>query len=218
MRAVVVADGDPAPSDASVLADADLLIAADGGAGWLERIGRRPDLLVGDLDSVDPETAERLAGSGTEVIRHPVEKDASDTELALEVAFERGADEVLLLGVLGGRRIDHELANLLLLADADLASKDVRIVRGGTTVRVLAGPGALPLVAGPGAAVTLLPLAGDAHGVTTRGLRYPLRAETLRVGRSRGLSNEVVEAPASVRLEAGSLLVVEIAAGDGGDE
>jgi len=218
MRAVVVADGDPAPSDARIAEDAELLIAADGGAGWLEEIGRRPDILVGDLDSVDPAVVRRLAAAGTEVIRHPAEKDASDSELALGVALDRGADEVVMLGALGGGRLDHELANLLLLADPELPGRDLRIVRAGTTVRVLAGRASLELGCGPGSVVTLLPVGGNAQGVATRGLRYPLDGETLRVGRSRGLSNEVVEAPASVWLGAGTLLVIEIASNDGGEQ
>jgi len=218
MRAVVVADGDPAPSDARIAEEAELLIAADGGAGWLEEIGRRPDILVGDLDSVDPAVVRRLAAAGTEVIRHPAEKDASDSELALGVALERGADEVVMLGALGGGRLDHELANLLLLADPELPGRDLRIVRAGTTVRVLAGRASLELGCGPGSVVTLLPVGGNAQGVATRGLRYPLDGETLRVGRSRGLSNEVVEAPASVWLGAGTLLVIEIASNDGGEQ
>jgi len=218
MRAVVVADGDPAPSDARIAEEAELLIAADGGAGWLEEIGRRPDILVGDLDSVDPAVVRRLAAAGTEVIRHPAEKDASDSELALGVALERGADEVVMLGALGGGRLDHELANLLLLADPELPRRDLRIVRAGTTVRVLAGRASLELGCGPGSVVTLLPVGGNAQGVATRGLRYPLDGETLRVGRSRGLSNEVVEAPASVWLGAGTLLVIEIASNDGGEQ
>jgi thiamine pyrophosphokinase len=209
MRAVVVADGDPASSDAGIAAGADLVIAADGGAGWLERIGHRPDCLIGDLDSVDPAVVDRLAAAGTEVVRHPVDKDASDTELAIEEALQRGADEVVVLGALGGSRLDHELANLLLLADPDLASAPVRIVQGPTSVHVLRGPGGLPLQGGPGATVTLLPIGGDATGVTTTGLRYPLRGETLRMGRSRGLSNEVERSGARVDVSAGALLVVE---------
>lgn len=218
MRAVVVADGDPASSDAGIAAGADLLIAADGGAGWLEEIGQRPDLLVGDLDSVDVAVVDRLAAAGTEVIRHPVDKDASDTELAIGEALRRGADEVIVLGALGGPRLDHELANLLLLADPVLATAAVRIVQGPTTVRVLRGPESMTLSGAAGSSVTLLPIGGDATGVTTAGLRYPLAGEALRTGRSRGLSNVVADAPASVALAAGTLLVVEIAATDGGNE
>lgn len=210
MRIVVVASGEPVAADAAWLDRADLVVAADGGAAWLDRVGHRPDLLVGDLDSADPALVERLARDGTAVERHPADKDASDTELAIAAARERGATEIVVVGALGGIRLDHELANLLLLADAGVTGDvPLRIVRGGTTVRHLGGGGRLTLDGGAGRTVSLLPLGGDAIGVTTHGLRWPLVGATLRVGRSRGLSNEVVAAPASVSLERGALLVVE---------
>ena len=102
MRVVIVAAGDLAAADARRLDGADLVIAADGGTNALDRLGRRPDLVVGDLDSADPATVERMAGAGTRVERHPVDKDASDTELALDAAVAAGATEVVLLGALGG--------------------------------------------------------------------------------------------------------------------
>ena len=214
MRVVVVASADLDRSDGTWLDDADLVIAADGGAGSLDRIGRRPDLLVGDLDSVEPGLADRLAAGGVIVERHPTDKDGSDTELAVEAALAAGATEVVLLGAFGGSRLDHELANLLLLADPALAGRQVRAVRAATQVRALNGGGRLDLQASAGATVTLLPVGGDAGGVTTEGLRWPLADATLRLGRSRGLSNEVVSAPASVRLEHGTLLVIETTRGE----
>jgi len=202
MLAVVVADGDPAPEDADVAKRADLVIAADGGARWLEGQGLRPHLVVGDLDSLDEPAVERLRGSGTRVTRHPAEKDASDTELALEAAVASGADRIVVLGAFGGSRIDHELANVLLLADPAFAGVDVRLQRGRTHLRAIEGPASLTIEVAAG---------GTALGVTTRGLSYGLSDGTLVMGRSRGLSNVVEEEPASVSLRAGSLLVIEIA-------
>lgn len=184
MRVIVVASGELDERDARWLASADLLIAADGGAASLDRIGRRPDRLIGDLDSVSPDLVERLEAAGTRVERHPTDKDASDTELALGAAIAAGGTEVVLLGALGGARLDHELANLLLIADPELEDVDVRLVRRGTTVRVLRGGSRL---------------------------RWSLTDAVLRMGRSRGLSNELVEASASVSLEHGTLLVVQTA-------
>jgi thiamine pyrophosphokinase len=115
-----------------------------------------------------------------------------------------------VLGALAGERLDHELANLLLLADAQFTGRQVRIVRGETLVRALSGGNALRIEAQRGDTVTLLPIGGPAVGVTTEGLRYPLDGETLPVGSSLGLSNEVVRDGASVRLGEGSLLVIEI--------
>ena len=209
MRAIVVAGGDPDPSDASWLADADLLVAADSGACWLDELGVTPDLLVGDLDSIGEPLLERLTAAGVPIERHAPEKDESDAELALTRAVASGAETIVILGALSGERLDHELANLLLLADPAWAGRDLRIVRGGTTVRALHGGASLELQARPGDVVTLLPVSGDAQGVTTDGLRYPLADEELRFGRSRGLSNVVERAGASVWLENGTLLVVE---------
>lgn len=211
MRCVVIASGDLDPDDERWLADADLVIAADGGATSLDRLGRRPDVLVGDLDSTDPALVERLEAAGTRIERHPADKEASDTELALGAAMASGATTTAVLGAFGGERIDHELANVLLLADPGLAGRDIRLVHGRSTVRSLHGRARLELDGAPGGTVTLMPIGGDVIGMTTDGLRWPLDGATLRMGRSRGLSNEIVATPASVQLEHGTLLVVEIA-------
>jgi len=209
VKAIVVAGGDAAPDDAALLSGADLLIAADSGAEWLYNQGRAPDVLVGDLDSIGAGLLERLTAQGVAIERHDADKDASDAELALARAVSDGADEVVLLGGIGGDRLDHELANLLLLADSRWARVDLRIARGRTTARVVRDGGEAGLKGAPGDLVTLLPIGGDASGVTTRGLRWPLLGEILAFGQARGLSNEIDQAPASVSLERGTLLVIE---------
>ncbi len=211
MRATVVAGGSIDPADANLLADAGLVVAADGGATWLASLGRAPDRLVGDLDSVAPSLVAELEGAGVPVERHPPGKDASDLELALDAAVAAGARDVTIMGALGGARIDHELAAVLLLADPAWEARGValRIVRGDVTVRALRGPGSAAISAPAGSGVTLLPVGGDAAGVTTAGLRYPLTDEPLALGRARGLSN-VVEGPgATVALTSGTLLIIE---------
>ena len=209
MKAIVVAGGDAAAEDAAQLTGAQLVIAADSGAQWLASRGVVPNVVVGDMDSIAPELLERLTTDGVAIERHPAEKEASDAELGIERALADGADEIVILGGLGGDRLDHELANLLLLVDDRWRHVELRLVRGTTTVRALKGDGRLVLEGAPGDLVTLLSVDGVATGVSTRGLRYPLVAESLPMGRSRGLSNEVEEEPASVALESGSLLVIE---------
>jgi thiamine pyrophosphokinase len=209
VKAVVIAGGEAVSEDAAHLVGAGLVIAADSGAQWLDGRGPVPDLLIGDLDSIDPGLLDRLRAQGVAIELHPVEKEASDAELAVSGAVARGADEVVVIGALGGERLDHELANLLLLADRRWEEIELRIVRGGTTAWALDGGSRRELSGAAGDLVTLLPLRGDATGVRTNGLRYPLAGETLRSGQSRGLSNEVDHAPASVSLEAGRLLVIE---------
>jgi thiamine pyrophosphokinase len=210
VRAVLVAGGDPSPADAGWLDDADLVVAVDGGAAWLASIGRRPDALVGDFDSVYPDLVLRLEAGGAAIERHQTAKDSSDCELAVAYASQRGAERIVVLGALGGERLDHELANVLLLAGPPPpAGHELRIVRGATCLRAVHPGGSLSIEARPGSLVSLLPLAGDAKGVTTIGLRYPLRDEPLPMGSTRGLSNVVATKPASVQLRRGTLLVIE---------
>jgi thiamine pyrophosphokinase len=209
VKAIVVAGGDAAPEDAAHLQGAEIVIAADSGAQWLERCGVAPDLLIGDMDSIDPALLARLEARGVEVERHPAGKEASDAELAVARAAAAGADQVVILGGLGGDRLDHELANLLLLADRRWDGIDLRIVRGGTTVRAVHGGAAIDLSGADGDLVTLLPVHDDVEGVRTVGLRFSLEGEPLHLGRSRGLSNEVEHTPASVSLKGGTLLVIE---------
>jgi thiamine pyrophosphokinase len=213
VRAIVVAGGSTDPTDARLLTDADLVVAADGGATWLDSLGRQPDFLVGDLDSVDPALVANLERAGVPVERHPVDKDASDLELALVAARRHGATAITILGALGGARFDHELANVLLLADPgpDVRDAEVEIRQGTTLVVALHGPGERRLAGRPGDLVSLLPVGGDAAGVTTTDLRYPLRDEPLALGRGRGLSNVVAGPQPALSLRSGTLLIVESA-------
>jgi thiamine pyrophosphokinase len=213
VKAVIVADGDVLPSDRSQLDEDCLLIAADGGALAFERWRILPHLVVGDMDSLGDAGVERLAKQGVAIARFPESKDESDLELALSQAVAAGVTDITLLGALGGKRVDHEAANLLLLADPAYAPFALEARRGATRIRPLRGPGRLAIDAPAGTTVTLLPVGGDAGGVRTDGLRYPLAGETLHLGRSRGLSNEIARSPASVSLDTGTLLVFEIPIG-----
>jgi thiamine pyrophosphokinase len=201
---------------------ADLVIAADGGYSSAIRLGLNPDLLIGDLDSLDPEAQRRAAAAGVTIHRVDPAKDASDTELAVLEARRLGAGRITILGALGGPRLDHALANIWLLAHPSLASVDVALVDALTRMSVVAGPRrdgrpeTRRLDGPPGATITLLPLGGDVAGITTTGLRYPLRDEPLRVGPARGLSNVRVASVASVTVGAGRLLVVEQVIADTG--
>src|SRR6267142_652029 len=141
--------------------------------------------------------------------RDVIGEEDSDLELAVAQAMAAGATEVVLLGALGGERLDHETANLLLLADPGYDGVRLEARRGALRIRAVRGEGSLALAGPVGALVTLLPVNGDADGVTTEGLRFPLRDETLRFGRARGLSNEVASLPAKVTVRKGSLLVFE---------
>ncbi|HEY6958967.1 MAG TPA: thiamine diphosphokinase [Candidatus Limnocylindria bacterium] len=209
MKAVIVAHGDVDASDRDLLSGADLVIAADGGGFALERWGILPQLAVGDFDSYGIERANALGKKGVKVVAHPAAKAESDLELALRSAIEQKASEIVVLGAFRGERLDHELANIMLLADPAYRGRTITAIQGNTRVRALHGGSEHIIDAAVGSDVTLLPVGGDATGVRTTGLRYALHGETLEFGRSRGLSNVVALTPASVSLEHGVLLVIE---------
>jgi len=211
VRALVVLDGDPLGSDAwlaKLAADSDVVIAADGGTNLLARAGRRPDLVIGDMDGVTADAQGELERAGTKLERYPVEKDRTDGELALDAAVKRGADDIRIVGAFGGPRLDHMAGNLMLLAHEDFAAVDVALVTERSTFRSLPGPGILELEGAAGDWVTLEPLSEVARGVATDGLRYPLRHEELLRGSTRGVSNELTDRRGSVEVGEGLLLVI----------
>lgn len=216
MRALIVADGDvPATAelDADLLRSARagdvLVIAADGGLHKAEALGLAPDLVVGDGDSLAPGELEGLGGRGIEVQLNPRSKDASDTELAVREAVRRGAAEITLIGALGGVRFDHVLANVLLLAAADIEAT-LSLVDGPTTIRVIGrrGPEQLDVDGAVGDILSLLPLSEEVTGVRVTGCAYPLDEATLHQGPTLGLSNELLSSRAVVTVEHGRLAVI----------
>jgi thiamine pyrophosphokinase len=201
MSIVVVVCGGPDRPPRVALPAGAVVVAADGGVELALELGLRVDVAVGDLDSVSPEA---LAGSGR-VERHPASKDASDLELALDVALRLEPERLLVLGG-GGGRLDHLLGVVLLLAADAYAGVRIDAQIGGAAVHVVRDE--CRLVGEPGELVSLFAAHGPAFGVLTEGLVYPLRGETLEPGSSRGLSNVFAAPEARVALEGGVLLAV----------
>ncbi len=206
MHVVIFAGGTLRPGKAveAALAVADLIIAADKGAATALRFGYTPAIVVGDFDSL-PFSEQELTRLGSQVVRAAVEKDETDTELAVLTAIEHGADHITILGGLAGERFDHAMANILLLAGFEIP---IRIVDGPTVCWLLRGPGSTDIEGEAGDLLSLLPLTGDATGVRTTNLYYPLRGETLYFGRPRGVSNALIGDHAEVSLASGMLLVI----------
>ncbi len=209
MRAVIIASGwlnEPEHAK-NMISQADLLIAADGGAEHFRALDLWPHILVGDLDSITAPTLAALETAGVEIQRYDPRKDYTDLELALRLAQERGAAEVLVFGAVGSRW-DQTLASLLLPAADDLRGMDVRLVDGYQELRLLHGGERLELQGQPGDTVSLIPLSAAALGITTHGLEYPLTDEGLHLGSTRGVSNVLLEALATIGLRQGLLLCV----------
>jgi thiamine pyrophosphokinase len=206
-RAVIFANGSlPDPEAAKrLLREDDHWIAADGGSRHALALGSAPDVLIGDLDSLPDEVRDSLQHAGTKIQPFAPDKDETDLELALAYAVREGYSGILILAGLGGRT-DQTLANLSLLTDPALEALDVRIDDGceeafriGKATAVLGSAGDL---------ISLLPIGVPAEGVTTDGLMFPLRGETLVPFRTRGISNRMMGARATITVERGILLCI----------
>jgi thiamine pyrophosphokinase len=210
--ALVFAGGDPVDGAvAARLPDSGpgsqvIVVAADSGVEHALALGRDVDLVVGDLDSAAPAAVDAAVAGGAEVRSFPVDKDESDLELALRAARAGGARHVIVVGGAGGR-LDHFLANALLLASPSFADIDIEALFDDARITVVRREASLR--GAPGDVCSLLAASGPARGVRTTGLRFPLDGEDLLPGSTRGLSNELTEPVATVSLEHGALLAVQ---------
>ena len=180
---VVVASG-AGPSVA--VPGAPTVIAADGGLDRATALGLDVDVVIGDLDSVSAGALAAAEEAGARIVRHPEAKDATDLELALDEAVRIGARRVLVVASAEGR-LDHLLGSLLLLGADAYAAIELDAIVGDALVHVVRGERALR--GSPGELLSLIAFGGPATGVVTDGLDFPLAAETLHPGSSRGISN-----------------------------
>lgn len=188
MRAVLIAAGDRPPKEFVLhhLQFADIKIAVDGGLAVYDACDTAPDLIIGDMDSVDAILLERYSALHIPCIKAPAEKDETDGMLALDEAMDRGAKEIVLLGATGGR-IDHLLSNLMLLRRA--YEKDVRLRICDEIQEIVLEKGAFEICGNVGQTVSILPTNEQAcvHGMN--GLYYPLDHLLLTSDNPRGVSN-----------------------------
>ncbi len=214
MSTAVVFVGGPHPVAGGTLPDGwwasgtqgpDLVVAVDSGLHLAELSGWAVDRVVGDMDSVDPRLLAAAEQRGAAVERHPVDKDATDLELALDGLLGVGVESVAVIGSPGGR-LDHLMGGLLTVCAARYAPLSLRAWLGGTLVVPVHDRGRVE--ARVGATVSLIAVNGPATGVRTDGLRWALSGERLEPGSSRGLSNEMVADIAEVSVDDGCVAVV----------
>jgi len=185
--------------------DADRVVATDGALDRATQCHITADLLIGDLDSlIDPAHLEERFPA-LEIHRYPEDKDQTDLELAIDWALKQSPKSILVYGATGGR-IDHTMANLALLEKGLHSGIPIQMVSSSESVRLIQGSLELDdaLI---GDRISLLPISLFCT-VSTRGLRYALESEKLFRGQGRGISNVVVDTPASVIVESGVLAVV----------
>ncbi len=207
MKAIIFANGElELPPDWEQLRDStDLIIAADGGSKHILELGLKADLLVGDLDSISADEEAAMESGAVEILPHPVEKDQTDLELALFEAKKRGAKNIVILAGLG-RRWDHSLANILLVAQEQFQDITINFLHGEQNLFMIRDE--VEIRGAAGMQLSLIPLGGHARAVHTQGLQYSLENEDLFFGSSRGVSNVFVDEKVRIKLGEGRLLAI----------
>ena len=211
MTTLILANGELAETAflPDLLARTNLVIAVDGGADHCRRLGIIPDILIGDLDSIDPAVLEEFRRKAVTVLRHPPRKDATDLELALDLAVTKGAREVWLLGGLGGRW-DMSLANVLLAGSKKYLALNLTLPGPDCFMHILHPGRPFVLPGQPGQQVSLLPLQADVSGLTLHGFEYLVENATLPFGSTRGISNILRDSGATVQFQGGVLLCIRL--------
>ena len=183
----------------------EAVLCADGGARYAHALGLAPDLIIGDMDSLEDELLRHFEEKGVAVAPYPARKDETDTQLALVQALAMNPEEILIFGAMG-RRLDHTLANLGLLMMGLEKGVPVRLLDEDCEVFVITG--AATLNGKKGQTVSIFPWVGEAHGVTLKGFEYPLEDATMTLARPRGISNRLTEEEGRIKVDLGYLLVI----------
>ena len=188
------------------LGGAGLIVAADGGANRLRRLGILPHVVIGDLDSLAGEDLFQLKSVGVEFAPHPDPEQRTDGDVAIAYALKRGATSLIVLGSFGGPRYDHVIANLYLLAHPDLKQIPAWAVDGWTALTVLNGGGVSQahFHGHPGDYVSITAVSERVEGITTVGLKWPLSDAAFTRGLNEGASNELIGDRAMVQIASGT--------------
>ena len=182
------------------LSEADLIIAADGGYSWLRERGIRPDLLVGDLDSLG------YVPEGVDLLRLRPEKDDTDMAIAIAEGEARGCGRFIMYGGLGGR-LDHTYANIQLAAGLSRQGKQVFILSGACCITAVHQGGAA-FQSGYSGYLSVFAFGRKASGVFERGLKYRLDDAVMYDDRTLGVSNEFTGEASSVEVRDGTLILM----------
>jgi thiamine pyrophosphokinase len=206
-RIIIFANGDlPDINKARdlLLAD-DFIICADGGTRHALALNLMPNLVIGDMDSIQDDHWQKLQALGVPVELFPRDKDETDLELAIAHAIELEPREIIIVAALGGR-LDQTVGNIALLADLRLLTFDVRLDNGVEEMFFCRDH--VQVHGRSGDIVSLIPWGNPVRGIQTQGLKWMLADETLYPEKTRGISNELLNESASIKISSGNLLVI----------
>lgn len=207
MKALIVTGGRP-PSEEllqeTLETGFDMILAADSGAQVLFDHGIRFDAALGDFDSLDSATLEKIR-KDQEIITYEIKKDFTDTEAAYREAVRRGAREIVILGAMG-TRLDHFMGNLGLLGIALAEGVPVRLLDEHNEIFLVGGSTAIQKR--PGFNISVFPFGGDVLDFCITNVAFPLVHHHLTSASTLTLSNEFLEGPACLEFSSGTVLVI----------
>ncbi len=183
-----------------------MVICADGGARYMRDAGILPDVIIGDFDSITADDCRFFEKKQVRMIRHPADKDATDTELAADWAVENGADDITFTGA-SGVRLDHTLANIFLLKKLAARNVPARIMDDHNEIHVVQTR--IELTGKPGDTLSVIPASESVKGIRLDGLAYPLHDAEIAMGSSLGISNRFTGHTAAVSIKSGLIVVTK---------
>ncbi|PUU94119.1 MULTISPECIES: thiamine diphosphokinase [Halanaerobium] len=183
----------------------DFIIAVDGGSNKLKKLELLPDLIIGDLDSITEENKNHFRKEKVEIIKHPVEKDQTDSEIAVDYCKENDFEQLYLTAALGGR-IDQQLANLNLLEYIYEIDLEAKIISDKIEIAIIDQK--KKFLAKEGYRLSLIPQSSTVRGLSIKGCKYNLTNQDIFRSQSRGISNLIESEQAEVRLKSGLLIYV----------
>jgi thiamine pyrophosphokinase len=183
----------------------DFIICADGGTRHALNLGLRPNLVIGDMDSIQNDQWQKMQALGVAVELFPRDKNETDLELAINRAIELEPREIVIVAALGGR-LDQTIGNIALLTDLQLATFNVRLDDGVEEMFFCRNQ--VQVHGRSGDIVSLIPWGNPVRGILTQGLKWTLADETLYPEKTRGISNELLNESASIKISSGNLLVI----------
>lgn len=208
MKIVIAANGTLTETDDFLprVKQADLVIAADGGAVHLHRMGIVPQIIIGDLDSIPEKILSFFKEQQVKILKHPVRKDQTDLELCMNYAVDHGCTDLLIIGATS-TRLDHTLANIFLLRRIADQGIPTTILDAYNDIHIVVSR--LTLTGRPGDLLSVIPLSDHVKGLTLEGLEYPLTDQILCMGSTMGISNVFIRHNAAVSLKSGAVLVIK---------
>ncbi|GFN36362.1 thiamine diphosphokinase [Tepidimicrobium xylanilyticum] len=185
--------------------EVDFVLSADGGTNHCFKASLKPDLVVGDLDSISEEVIQQIEENKIPVEKFPVKKDKTDSEISIDYIIDKGFKDITIVGATGNR-LDHTLANILLLKKLKERGINGRIIDDDNVIYLVEDELILKNI--PGYYVSVIPITNTGIVVTLKGFEYELENTRVQFGSTLGISNRIVKDKGFIRIYEGQSLVI----------